>query len=337
MSRPLVSIIIPVYQGSDLIRQSVASALAQSWPEIEVIVVDDGSTDDTAAVVESVLDSRVKLVRQANSGASSARNRGLAESRGAWIQFLDHDDILSPNKIESQMHRLLGEGGDCIACCTWQRFDQAPSDTPIHRERLWRDDSPLDWLLSARGGDGMMPTGTWLTPRATIERSGTWDVSLPGSLDDDGEFFSRAVLASRRVLFCGDAVLHYRNAGSANLRNARSERHVRALLMTQRLYEERFLAREDSARVRRSLAHGYAAFLEMIYPDHPAFCKEAFSSISRLGGEFKTPGSKPFARLVSALGLRRALQVRRCLRWMFGRPLLGGKFLPAAYRRRTGM
>jgi glycosyltransferase involved in cell wall biosynthesis len=336
-AQPLVSVIIPVYQGADFIEQAVRSVLDQTWRNLEVIVVDDGSTDDTVARARAIDDPRVRVLQQANAGASHARNRGFEASRGELIQFLDHDDILHPRKLETQARRLLESGLQAIACCTWERFSSTPAQSRCHPERTWRDDAPLDWLLSARGGQGMMPTGVWLTPRTLIEAAGLWDVTLPGSLDDDGEFFSRCVLASRRVLFCADAIFYYRDAGSDNLRLSRSERDVRCLLMTQQLYERRFLAVEDSPRVRRTVAHGYAAFLEMVYPAHPARCAEAFQAIDRLGGDFDPPGSRLFAALVTLTGLKWALRIRQWMRRAVGRPLLGGWFTPSSERRRAAV
>ena len=101
----LVSVIIPAYNAAQFIQRTIASVLDQSHPELEVIVVDDGSVDDTPAIVEAIArnDSRVRLHRQANSGVSAARNAGIALARGDFIAPIDADDIWHTTKLEKQL------------------------------------------------------------------------------------------------------------------------------------------------------------------------------------------------------------------------------------------
>ena len=101
---PLVSIIIPVYNGSDYLRTCIDSALAQTHPAIEVIVVNDGSTDDgkTAAIATSY-GKRIRYVEKENGGVSSALNRGIEEMSGDYFSWLSHDDVYAPTKIERQL------------------------------------------------------------------------------------------------------------------------------------------------------------------------------------------------------------------------------------------
>jgi glycosyltransferase involved in cell wall biosynthesis len=111
----LVSIIIPTYNRAATIAVSVASALAQTYQPIEVIVVDDGSDDDTASALSDYAD-RIRLIRQKNAGPSAARNRGVAESRGDIIAFLDSDDAWLPDKIRRQVE-LMEQAGADMTCC----------------------------------------------------------------------------------------------------------------------------------------------------------------------------------------------------------------------------
>src|SRR5438132_1122109 len=95
----LVSILIPVYNAEAFVAEAIQSALDQTWPAKEVIAVDDGSTDRSPEILEG-FGGRVKIIEQENRGASAARNRALNQAQGEFIQFLDADDLLSPDKLE---------------------------------------------------------------------------------------------------------------------------------------------------------------------------------------------------------------------------------------------
>lgn len=111
----MVSVVIPTYNRADVVGRAVESALAQSYRELEVIVVDDGSNDGTCDVLKEFGD-RIRVIPQKNSGPSAARNRGVHEARGEVISFLDSDDVWLPGKIEAQM-KILEHGGEDVCCC----------------------------------------------------------------------------------------------------------------------------------------------------------------------------------------------------------------------------
>lgn len=119
---PLISIVIPTYNRKELLQEAVASCLAQSYRNIEVLVIDDGSTDGTEKVGRELLRGpwagKVSYHRKANGGTSSAKNLGLRLARGTYIQYLDSDDLLRPEKLERQMAAIQTANGviDCCSC-----------------------------------------------------------------------------------------------------------------------------------------------------------------------------------------------------------------------------
>ena len=123
MTNPLVSIIIPVFNSEKYIGATIASAVEQTWPNKEIIVVDDGSTDKSLEIAEKLKDSFIKVFSQENKGASVARNKGLKEAKGEYIQFLDADDLLSPDKIEGQLNALKGSITHLALCKTKYFYD----------------------------------------------------------------------------------------------------------------------------------------------------------------------------------------------------------------------
>jgi glycosyltransferase involved in cell wall biosynthesis len=119
---PKVSVVIPTYNRSDKVRKGVESVLAQSFTDLEVIVVDDGSSDNTEQTLRQAFGDRIRYYFQPNQGVSVARNKGIAEARGEWIAFLDSDDLWEREKIERQFNALQQCGSPCGACYTDVRF-----------------------------------------------------------------------------------------------------------------------------------------------------------------------------------------------------------------------
>ena len=106
MMKPLVSILIPAFNAETWVADTIRSALAQTWPRKEIIVIDDGSTDRTLVVARRFASKDVAVVTQKNQGAAAARNHALALSQGDYIQWLDADDLLSPDKIAKQIQAV---------------------------------------------------------------------------------------------------------------------------------------------------------------------------------------------------------------------------------------
>jgi glycosyltransferase involved in cell wall biosynthesis len=131
-NEPLVSVVMPAYNSRQYIDAAIDSLLAQTHPHLEIIVVDDGSTDGTGDFVQTQYGEQVRLIRQTNMGPSVARNRGIAEAQGAYIQFLDADDLLLPEKIERCL-AIFAEKPALGVVYTTCRFVDADGSTPLDR------------------------------------------------------------------------------------------------------------------------------------------------------------------------------------------------------------
>lgn len=116
MSTPLISVIIPSYNRAHVIEKSARSVLEQTFADLELLIIDDGSTDATREVVERLGDSRVRYVYQENAGACAARNHGISLARGEYIAFHDSDDVWYPNKLEKQLQCMEETGSDIVIC-----------------------------------------------------------------------------------------------------------------------------------------------------------------------------------------------------------------------------
>src|SRR6056297_1668487 len=113
---PTVSVIVPTYNRADALPRTVESVLGQTLDDLELIVVDDASTDDTPAVIDDYDDDRVQFVQhERNQGASAARNTGIDRAEGDYVAFLDSDDVWRPTKLEKQVQTLARRGDDWVA------------------------------------------------------------------------------------------------------------------------------------------------------------------------------------------------------------------------------
>src|SRR5262245_13588910 len=127
MGHPTVSVLIPCYNAEKYIGDTLDCVFRQTWPQIEVIVVNDGSTDESAAEIRRWCDPRLIFLNGPNRGAAAARNEAFRRSTGDFIQYLDADDLIDVNKIERQMRRLAEEP-ESLASAEWGRFENDPSD-----------------------------------------------------------------------------------------------------------------------------------------------------------------------------------------------------------------
>ena len=178
---PLVSVVIPAYNRAGSILQAVESALAQDLLDIEILVVDDGSTDATRDVVGSHPDPRVRLIaRERNGGASAARNTGIAAARGEWVAFLDSDDVWLPGKLSRQLAAHAAEGAPDVSCTG------AELHLLDHRVvRIQYCEDQADWARRLALDCDLWPGTTQMTRRAAFERVGPLDETLPRFEDWD--------------------------------------------------------------------------------------------------------------------------------------------------------
>lgn len=192
----LVSVIIPTFNRSELLNQAIQSVFDQKYRPIECVVVDDGSTDDTHEILESWQSQcnenfALQYLRQKNAGASSARNRGTRKSRGEFIQYLDSDDLLYPNKLANQVSVLNrfrnvdGIFGDWEVGSTNEReFVKASRDKDLIAQFLGRQ---------------CISVFSFLMRRSVISKIGPWDEQL--RREEEIDFHLRAVLAGGRFVY----------------------------------------------------------------------------------------------------------------------------------------
>jgi glycosyltransferase involved in cell wall biosynthesis len=203
MFEPLVSIVIPVYNGADYLREAIDSALSQTYRHTEVIVVDDGSSDDGASErVALEYGEKIRYIKKANGGVATALNVGLQQMRGKYFAWLSHDDVFVPEKIERQVQALKVAGHDAVVCSGYELIDSNSKVLPNSTSEPVNDDPVLAILATSLNGC------TLLVPRECFRVAGLFNPALPTT--QDNEMWLRIALAGFRFVTTPEVLLKSR-------------------------------------------------------------------------------------------------------------------------------
>lgn len=266
--RPLVSVIIPTFNRAALLTETLRSVSEQTYRELEIIVVDDGSTDETPGVLSrlSAVEPRLRVARQPNRGVAAARQAGFELSTGELIQYLDSDDLLDQRKIELQVQQLVGSPDHQIAYGpVFHLRDGVINDSPARRSGEQIDEL-FPAILEARLWD----TGSALIRRSACELAGPWsDLSC----EEDWEYDTRLALTGAKALWVPDAITYYRlrdpelmgvgNSSTALLSRIRAHmmifEHARAAGTSESSPQFRSFGRQLFLLARQSAAAGFTS------------------------------------------------------------------------------
>jgi glycosyltransferase involved in cell wall biosynthesis len=312
MSSPLVSVVMPCFNAVRYVNAAVESVLRQTWGELELVVVDDGSTDGSREVLSAINDPRFRLVTHfVSKGASCSRNRGYLETHGSLIKFFDSDDLMEPDFIARQVNRLAGRT-DAIAIGEWKRFyGCVPESGPFSQLPMYRDATPVEWLRQEWAtGRPMMQPGLWLIPRPIIELRGLWDERL--TLIDDFEFYARVLLGATEILYTPGARMHYRSGLAGSLSGTKNRKAAESAFLSVMLGTEHLLSFSSDVGVRTACAAILQDFDFTYYPEHPDLRARVSARVVELGGSTLEPDGPPtFHKLRRFIGWRLARRMQR--------------------------
>jgi glycosyltransferase involved in cell wall biosynthesis len=299
----LASIIIPCYNNGAFLRDAIASALAQTYPLTEVIVIDDGSTDDSPDILRTFGD-RIRWKTQPNQGAPTARNRGLALAQGTYIKFLDADDVLLPNAIEQQVQQSQKIPGDCKAI--------------VYGEALWVDQhrNPISgYSLRARQPDedaithiltACPLTSCPLHKRDYLLEVNGFDPTLPRGQEHD--LHLRLALAGVEFIYYPDVIYEYRNYGNSDRISNRTLSNQGSLVQYNILQKQLALVKAKQPQplnpsVRRAFAQRFWQFGRGILREGNAeAASQYFQAAKALDHQHCVVGKAPYPSLVKWFG-----------------------------------
>jgi GT2 family glycosyltransferase len=209
MTSERLSVVIPAFNAARTIRSAVRSTLSQTAPVLEVIVVDDGSTDATAEVVGAIADPRVRLVSRANGGPSAARNTGIAAARGEWVAFLDSDDLWLPRYVETASAALTAAPNPGFAYTDAYVFHSGRGQVKRGSAMDALDPPPPDragFLAALLRRNFVFTSAT--VPAAVLSAVGGYDESLP--LSEEYDLWLRILVAGFDPVWMGGRLAIYR-------------------------------------------------------------------------------------------------------------------------------
>ncbi len=325
----LVSVIIPTHNSARFLVDALASVLAQDYRPVEIIVVDDGSTDNTAEVLEEWGrnvrgDGTVCLhsFRQGQKGAPAARNKGLMESHGEYIQFLDADDILSSGKIALQVSVLSASGpGKAVAYGPWRYFAKAGDRIGMYEAH--HEAHGGEWLKEWLSG-WFSPNHSLLWRRSDVWELGPWDESL--AADNDGEYAMRYLACGGGLVFCPNAWVYYRKnpnfvLSATGISGRCSGSSIRSRIRVVRRME-RFLAKAVllDEGYRNALSRRYYDIAKLCTTGNRCLRKVCLREFRRLSCDGRAPGTFRHRALTRLFGF--------ALTQKFRVLLLGGLRIP---------
>ena len=310
---PLVSVCMPCYNAEKYVGEAIESVLNQTYKNIELIVVNDGSTDRSGEVLEKYKAKGVKVLAEKCGNASRARNRAFREAKGEYVKFFDADDILSPEMVERQVERLTGRQ-DAVAMSEWGRFYNDDIQTfRSNPQGVWKDSSAVNWLVEAiRDAQPMMQAGMFLIPRQLSKRGGPWIEN--SSPIDDFEYFCRLFCEAKEILFVRGTTLFYRSGIKNSLSKQKSNEARKLQCESLILGTGHILKKRQDAEARLACANVCQHLIYDLYPRHPDLRARLETRVKECGGaKIEPSGGRYFQMLSPWIGWKLARRAQRAV------------------------
>lgn len=309
-----VSILIPMYNAENFIVETINSVLNQTYQNIELIIIDDHSTDESFNIVENIKSSKIRLAKNTLKGACEARNMAFQLCTGDYIQYLDADDIIDCKKIETQMNLFKKYGDEMLVFGSWGRFTDSIEDT-IWENNLTNKDysTPINLLIDCWNNEKMIPIHSWLIPKRIIKNTGEWNSNL--SHNQDGEFFSRVICNVQGLKFCKESKVYYRSnlsnsisSSSSSIKNASSQ------LLSYQLYIKNLKEHISNIELKKALANNFLNFIYRFHHKYPTLIEIAENEFHNLEvGKVWPVGGNKFKLLSRLIGFKTALNIKKIL------------------------
>ena len=305
---PLVSILIPLYNSGEFVAETIDCCLAQTYPNIEVVIVDDHSTDNSVEVAQKYLSDRVHLYTNPKKGGNSARNYAFEMSRGEYVMFHDADDLITKGHIRSLVDAIMQRGTGNSAAFSPIYMLEADG-------RLWQPPTTInhnfipgiEMLVGIWTGAGFRCPHCHLVPRHLVDSVGRWDESV--LKNQDGEFFARVYNAADKMLFSGEAEYAIWRQRKGTVSRAKNEKALASYISTFKGIAKMILAYQNTETNRTAISRGYGYWLYENYPFSKDVERVFFDGLGENGLSFILPQRRVLTILRRLFGWRLALRI----------------------------
>jgi glycosyltransferase involved in cell wall biosynthesis len=302
-----ISVVIPCYNAADWLADCIRSVLQQDAAVVEIVLVDDGSTDQSCDIARQF--SKVRVLRQGNRGANAARNYGASESKGEFILFLDADDMLGAGALGVMLSVAAQNRGYLVhgdyADLYWRDHEWIPRQPSQPREPT--GDPAAAWLEG-----WFAPTCGLLWPRDVYEATGGWDEEL--TANQDGDIVLRALLAGIGLIRAEGAVCYYRHQQSARTASAaRTERSLASRMRVLQKVESSLASEERHEQYKLPLGRAYYRLARAYAVDQPVLAVQCEREAWRLAGSDAATGTRLHRAAAYLLGLMRKERLARAV------------------------
>lgn len=293
----LVSILIPAFNSEEWIGDCIKAAQAQTYPHKEIIVIDDGSMDATLQIARSYNSPNTLIKTQDNRGASAARNYAFSLAQGDYIQYLDADDLLDPDKIAAQLeYAERDHDARVVFSGEWGQFYHYPEKTQFIPDSLWENLSAGEWLYRKVNENLWMPPVVFLLSREIAEMAGPWNEDL--SRDDDGEYMCRIIARACEIRFITGARCRKRRTFGLSSDFTLNDKKLESQAYSIHAHIQLLRSIEDSPRTREACLKLLNRWSKYFYPERPDLIGELEEQAVRLGGHLGPPQLRPKYRLL---------------------------------------
>lgn len=282
-TNPLISIIMPAYNASAYIAEAIQSVLDQTWTNWELIIVDDGSTDNTLQIAQqfAAKDNRIQVYHQSNQGGCVARNTALKHIIGDYIQYLDADDKLERNKLSLQLNTDLDE--DTIVYGSCLRLLANEQCVPSSMAGLLMDYTPAIEAQIAiwENHFNSFPYSSYLIPRKISNNVGFWNEQLRRS--QDSEYMARVLVLAKRLIYASDAIFYYRQVNNSVSSRPLTKVQLNSEAIVCDNIADAILQHVDTLRAKRACSIHYTDVLTAWYPQNQFLVKDILKSMKKRG------------------------------------------------------
>lgn len=304
---PLVSILIPLFNAENYIEDTIAKALKQTYPNIELIIVDDHSTDNSFQLAQKYNSKNVRIYKNPKKGGNSARNYAFEKCNGEYIKFMDADDYCTDDLIEQQMKRILEDGDNNTFVFSPVKMLYPDGYLFLPPREIDRDYTPgIELLIDIWRGKGWNCPHCHLMHRDLFIKSGGWNEAI--IKNQDGEFFARVAAKASKALSVNNVFAIWRQTGNG-VSTKMSLNAQASMLKTYDIISHLIINYKDNDDIRHSCAKYIGGFIYNNYPQISVLMPKVYEILNFLNQPIILPDRKVLKILRIFLGWKIALRL----------------------------